>query len=239
MNNSWSCEAARAHCALHISVERWLLNRRVICLVTRREIQVVRWFGPATLSGDRAWENSCISAKSKHVTFMISILCKCELVICLSTNGMQFKKKKKKLWTAFFKLEKKNGGKQQIDQGSINVYLKTQKGPILLWPLPSILPLPYWVIYPQFLNASYGQSGICSEVPGLCGGNIIKVVKDVKGEEWGWHQANFTLGTRMARSKPGLLPRNTDQSALSPHQCRKKKEAKGHLTMLIPRTNIF
>jgi len=27
----------------------------------------------------------------------------------------------------------------------------------------------------------------------------------------------------MARSKPGLLPRNTDQSPLSPHQCRKKK----------------
>jgi len=50
---------------------------------------------------------------------------------------------------------------------------------------PTILPLPYCVIYPQFLNASYGQSGICSEVPGLCGGNIIKVVKDVKGEEWG------------------------------------------------------
>lgn len=101
---------------------------------------------------------------------------------------------------------------------------KHKRAPILLWPLPSILPLPYWVIYPQFLNASYGQSGICSEVPGLCGGNIIKVVKDVKGEEWGWHQANFTLGTRMARSKPGLLPRNTDQSALSPHQRRRKKK---------------
>lgn len=71
---------------------------------------------------------------------------------------------------------------------SINVYLQTQKGPHLAMtspyhPAPS--PLPYCVIYPQFLNASYSRSGICSEVPGLCGGNIIKVVKDVKGEEWG------------------------------------------------------
>lgn len=98
------------------------------------------------------------------------------------------------------------------------------KGPHPAMTSPTILPLPYCVIYPQFLNASYGQSGICSEVPGLCGGNIIKVVKDVKGEEWGWHQANFTLGTRMVRSKPGLLPRNTDQSPLSTHQRRQKKK---------------
>lgn len=113
-----------------------------------------------------------------------------------------------------------SGNKPKIHQESI---LLTQKSLIPLWPLPTNLPLPYWVIYPQFLNASYGQSGICSEVPGLCGGNIIKVVKDVKGEEWGWHQANFTLGTRMARSKPGLLPRNTDQRPLSSHQRSKKR----------------
>lgn len=131
-----------------------------------------------------------------------------------------------------------NGSEQRIHQGSVNVYLQAQKGPIPLWPLLPSSPSPT-VSFTQFLNASYGQSGICSEVPRLCGGNIIKVVKDVKGEEWGWHQANFTLGTRMARSKPGRLPRNTDQSPLSPHQCRGKKEAKGHLTMLIPRTNIF
>ncbi|KAJ4923488.1 hypothetical protein JOQ06_014176, partial [Pogonophryne albipinna] len=59
---------------------------------------------------------------------------------------------------------------------------KTQKGP----PPPSYYDLshhpPPTVSFTHFSkNASYGQSGICcSEVPGLCGGNIIKVVKDVK-----------------------------------------------------------
>ena len=82
----------------------------------------------------------------------------------------------------------------EISEGALILSAAHNRNPSCSDPLPS----PTVSFTHSFPNASYSQRKIFFELPALCGGNIIKVVKDVKSGEWGWHQANFTLGTPMA-----------------------------------------
>lgn len=98
-------------------------------------------------------------------------------------------------------------------------------------PMPSLSPTGVFsfVLFKEMLP---GQTWICNEVLELCGGNRIKLVRDVKDRngmtsDWfhtwqsdGWAQAGLAT---QGRSKCSATT----------------KKAKGDLSMLIPRTNIF
>ena len=72
------------------------------------------------------------------------------------------------------------------------------------------------------------QTGICNETPELCGGNIIKLVKEGNEEE----RDDIRPISHLAVARPGprpLRPRKADQSA------RDQEKGKGGLKYANPR----
>ena len=76
------------------------------------------------------------------------------------------------------------------------------------------------------------QTGICNETPELCGGNIIKLVKEGNEEE----RDDIRPISHLAVARPGPGRSGHARQIKAPAT---RKKAKGALSMLIPGTNIF
>ncbi len=90
-------------------------------------------------------------------------------------------------------------------------------------PPPKLLTLPLCFSALSSPNASYGP---LRNAPARFG-NVIKGVRDAKGGQKGWHQADFTPGPRMARPKPGSSLRTADQKDCCTYADQSGKATKG------------